>query len=71
MLVLSRKPGQVIVVPQCELTITVIAVEGNNVRLGVSAPDEIDVYREEVWYRICETPDGSARQATRHDGDQQ
>ena len=57
MLVLSRKPGQVIVVPQCELTVTVIAVEGNKVRLGIVAPSEIDVYREEVWHRICEAPD--------------
>jgi carbon storage regulator len=54
MLVLSRKPGEVIVVPQCELTITVISVEGNNIRLGFSAPDEVDVYRKEVWQRICQ-----------------
>ena len=56
MLVLSRKPGEVIVVPKCELTVTVIAVEGSKVRLGFSAPAEIDVYREEVWHRICPTP---------------
>ena len=54
MLVLSRKPGEVIVIPQCALTFTVIAVEGNRVRLGIAAPDDIDVYREEVWDRICE-----------------
>ncbi len=56
MLILSRKPGEVIVVPQCELTVTVVAVEGGKVRLGFSAPDEINVYREEVWHRICHTP---------------
>jgi carbon storage regulator len=57
MLVLSRKPGEVLVVPQCGLTLTVLAVEGNRVRLGISAPDEIDVYREEVWHRICAPPE--------------
>jgi carbon storage regulator len=57
MLVLSRKPGEVIVVPQCELTITVISIEGNKIRLGFSAPDEVDVYRQEVWQRISKEPD--------------
>lgn len=57
MLVLSRKPGEVIVVPQCALTVTVIAVEGNKVRLGFVAPDDIDVYREEIWQKICEQKD--------------
>jgi carbon storage regulator len=55
MLVLSRKTGEVIVVPQCELTVTVISVERNRVRLGFSAPDEVDIYREEIWHRICES----------------
>jgi carbon storage regulator len=57
MLVLSRKPGEVIVVPQCALTVTVIAVEGNKVRLGFVAPDDIDVYREEIWLKICKQRD--------------
>jgi carbon storage regulator len=52
MLVLSRKPGERIVVPNCELAVTIVAVEGNNVRLGISAPDNIAVYREEVWLQI-------------------
>jgi len=49
MLVLSRKCGERIVVPGCALTVTVLAVKGNNVRLGFSAPLDVDVYREEVW----------------------
>ena len=49
MLVLSRKIGERILVPHCELAVTVIAVEGKAVRLGISAPDEIAVYREEVF----------------------
>jgi carbon storage regulator len=57
MLVLSRKPGEVIVVPQRELTITVVSVEGKNARLGMCTPDEIDVYRNEVWQSISKAPD--------------
>jgi carbon storage regulator len=48
MLVLSRKPGERIVVPCCELVITVVSVQGNRVRLGISAPADVAVYREEV-----------------------
>ena len=54
MLVLSRKIGERIVVPHCELAVTVLAVEGKTVRLGISAPAEVDVYREEVWHQLCQ-----------------
>src|SRR5262249_27607292 len=54
MLVLSRKVGERMVVPDCDLTITVVAVEGNKVRLGFSAPKEVAVFREEVWQQIDE-----------------
>src|ERR1700736_5228918 len=54
MLVLSRKIGERILVPHCGLALTVIAVEGKAVRLGISAPDDIAVYREEVWQHICQ-----------------
>jgi carbon storage regulator len=53
MLVLSRKIGERILVPHCEFSVTVVAIDGNTVRLGISAPTEIGVYREEVWQRIC------------------
>ncbi len=53
MLVLSRKVGEQIVVPQCELVITVLAVDGKTVRLGFSAPAEVEIFREEVWTRIA------------------
>jgi carbon storage regulator CsrA len=51
MLVLARKLGEQIVVPQCGLTITISAINGSTVRLAFSAPPEIEVYREEVWRR--------------------
>jgi carbon storage regulator len=54
MLILSRKLGERIVVPQCDLEVTVVAVEGRTVRLGISAPRELEIYREEVWARLGE-----------------
>jgi carbon storage regulator len=54
MLVLSRKIGERILVPDYELAITVVAVEGNRVRLGISAPAEVAVYREEIWHQVCQ-----------------
>jgi carbon storage regulator len=52
MLVLRRKLGERIVVPNCDVTITIVAIEGNIVRLGVEAPESIPIHREEVWRRI-------------------
>jgi carbon storage regulator CsrA len=46
------------VVPHCELAVTVIAVEGKAVRLGISAPEDIAVYREEVWQQLCQQTHG-------------
>jgi carbon storage regulator len=51
MLVLSRKIGEKVVVPGCELTLTVLGVQGNRVRLGITAPPEVTVLREEVSRR--------------------
>jgi carbon storage regulator len=60
MLVLGRKLGERIVVPDREVVITVVAIEGNVVRLGVSAPASIAVDREEVRRRrpVATPPDG-------------
>ena len=58
MLVLTRKIGERIVVPHCELAFTVLAVKGKTVQLGISAPAEVDVYREEVWQQLCQQPPG-------------
>jgi carbon storage regulator len=52
MLVLSRKLGENIVLPDLNLTVKVLAINGQCVRLGISAPEEIAVYREEIWQRL-------------------
>jgi carbon storage regulator len=48
MLVLTRKRGQRIVIPGCSVTITIAAVKGDAVRLGIAAPAEVSVLREEL-----------------------
>jgi carbon storage regulator len=52
MLVLSRKVGQQILLPECGVTIDVVDVGKNQVRLGIVAPANVRVYRREVWDRI-------------------
>ena len=54
MLVLTRKLGEEIVIPSLEVTIRVVEVRGEKVRLGIEAPTEIAVHRKEVWDRIQE-----------------
>ena len=51
MLVLSRKIGEKIVIGN-EIVVTVLKVEGNKVRLGIEAPDQIRIMRSELmWWR--------------------
>ncbi|OHB68670.1 MAG: hypothetical protein A2V70_07110 [Planctomycetes bacterium RBG_13_63_9] len=54
MLVLSRKIGQRIVLPESGVNVVVLAVSGKRVRLGIKAPMAARVHREEVWQRICD-----------------
>ena len=53
MLILSRLKDEAIVIPECGIEILVVEIRGNKVRLGINAPDRIDIYREEVWEDIC------------------
>jgi carbon storage regulator len=52
MLVLTRKLGQRIVLPNCGVTIDVVNIGHSQVRLGIDAPSDIPVHRREVWDRI-------------------
>ncbi|PQP84587.1 carbon storage regulator [Paenibacillus sp. PCH8] len=59
MLVLSRKKGESIII-QDNIEITVLAVEGDTVRIGISAPKHIDIFRKEVYASIQEANRESA-----------
>ena len=54
MLVLSRKQGEKVVIGR-QIEVTLLAVVGDRVKLGFTAPDEIPIHREEVFRRI-DTP---------------
>ena len=52
MLVLSRKIGQSIVLPELGVNVEVLSIHRNRVRIGVEAPATSPVHREEVWQRM-------------------
>lgn len=52
MLVLTRKSGEAFVIADANIVITILELHGNRVRIGVEAPPERMVYRQEVWERI-------------------
>ena len=51
MLVLTRRTGESVIIDN-NITVTVLGGQGNQVRLGIDAPKEIGVHREEIWQKI-------------------
>lgn len=51
MLILTRRIGETLVIGK-DVKVTVLAVKGNQVRIGVDAPKEVPVHREEIYQRI-------------------
>ena len=51
MLILTRRIGETLKIGD-DIEVTILAIKGNQVRLGIEAPKEVTVHREEVWERI-------------------
>ena len=51
MLVLTRRANQSIVIG-ADVTVTVLEIRGDQIRLGISAPRDVSVHREEVWLAL-------------------
>lgn len=56
MLILTRKAGESLLIGD-EISITILSVRGNQIKLGVNAPKDVSVYREEIYQRIKEARD--------------
>ncbi|MDP8984924.1 MAG: carbon storage regulator CsrA [Pseudomonadota bacterium] len=60
MLILTRRVGETVMIGN-EVTVTVLGVKGNQVRIGVNAPKNVAVHREEIYERIKREEDGEPR----------
>ena len=58
MLILTRRVGETLMVGD-DVTVTVLGVKGNQVRIGVNAPKDVSVHREEIYQRIQREKEGS------------
>jgi carbon storage regulator len=64
MLILTRRVGETVMIGN-DISVTVLGVKGNQVRVGIQAPKDTPVHREEVFERIRgEAQDGTLRVAT-------
>jgi carbon storage regulator len=59
MLILTRRVGETVMIGD-EVTITVLGVKGNQVRIGINAPRTVAVHREEIYQRIKREQAGGA-----------
>ncbi|MFT4582613.1 MAG: carbon storage regulator [Gammaproteobacteria bacterium] len=66
MLILTRRVGESLMIGD-EVNVTVLGIKGNQVRIGVDAPKEVAVHREEIYQRIQDEQEDSDQAATGND----
>ena len=63
MLILTRRVGESLIIGD-DVTVTVLGVKGNQVRIGVDAPKTVSVHREEIYERIQKEKEGEPQAAS-------
>ena len=66
MLILTRRVGETVMIGD-DVTITVLGVKGNQVRVGINAPKHVAVHREEIYERIKREQQGGAAEGNTAD----
>jgi carbon storage regulator len=64
MLILTRRVGEALMIGD-NVTVTVLGIKGNQVRIGVLAPKDVSVHREEIYERIRHEKEGSPENGER------
>ncbi len=67
MLILTRRVGETLMIGE-QVTVTVLGVKGNQVRIGINAPKELSVHREEIFQRIKREQDPETPSTTEGSG---
>ena len=60
MLIITRRPGERIILGT-DVLVEVMEISGQTVRIGISAPKELPIYREEIWVAVKDENERAAR----------
>ena len=68
MLILTRRVGETVMIGN-DVTVTILGVKGNQVRVGINAPKNVAVHREEIYERIKREQQGDSGSNSPHDNE--